>query len=273
MALTGVQEERRRGRLTSWTAAGLVLGILAAANFILSVVPLRFDSSSGHAYSITPSTKKVLSQLQDTLLVRIVFSPDLPAAYQENERYVSDLLSEYKRASHGKVRVELFNPVQTPKNREQAMDFGVIPVQLDVIERDRREVAEKFMGVAFFYGDKHEAIPFVQDVDGLEYEITLRIKKLIDPTKPSIAFLTDGDALALNSEPLEKIAEPLREIYDVKTLSAAMPIPEDVKAVWWISPRAVSSGTVHENIKAFLARGGALGLLVDQFDVNVAQFR
>ena len=165
---TPVQNERRRFQLSSWSGALIVLGILAAANFVLSALPMRLDTSSGHAYSVSPATKQVLGRLDDTLLVRIVFSRQLPPVYKVTERYLNDLLSEYKRASHGKVRVEVFDPGLSPKNRELAIDYGVVPIQLDVMERDRREVAERFMGVSFSYGDKTEAIPFVQDAQNLE---------------------------------------------------------------------------------------------------------
>lgn len=266
-------QTRRKFQLVSWSGAALVLGIIAAGNFAISIFPVRIDTSAEQSYSISPATKQLLSKLEDRLVVRIAFSKDLPPVYKLNQRYVSDLLFEYQRASHGKIRVEYLDPSQSPKARERALSLGIIPVQLDVMERDRREVAEKFMGLSFSYGDKSDAIPFVQDVQSLEYEISVRIRKLIDPTKPVVALLMNGNALTLDSRSLDALAEPLREIYDVRVGDATDPIPENVKAVWWIAPSTPSAPAVQKNLNAYLARGGSVGVMVDQYDVNVSQFR
>lgn len=262
----------KRFHLLSWTGAAVVLAILAAGNYALSVFPFRLDTSAGRSYSISPASRELLGKLEDRLLVRVVFSRDLPPVYKLNERYVTDLLSEYRRASGGKVRVERLDPAASPKNRELAMDYGVVPVQLDVMERDRREVAEKFMGVSFTYGGRTEAIGFIQDVEGLEYEISLRIRKLIDPSRPVLALLSNGGALTADARSLDALAEPLRQIFDVRTGDANDPIPAEVSTVWWIGPTQASSPTVHANLNAFLARGGSVGLMIDSHDVNVSQF-
>ena len=271
---TQVQAERRRFQLFSLTGAFLVLGILAAANFVLSIVPLRLDTSSGGAYSVSRATKSVLNKLDDTLVVRVVFSRELPPVYKLNEQYLIDLLTEYRRASHGKIRVEYFDPGASPKNRELAIDYGVVPVQLDVMERDRHEVAERFMGVSFFYGDKTEAVPFIQDVQNLEYEITVRIKKLIDPTKRVIGFVgnsgASGPGYGKSYEPMQK---PLEDLYEIRPVDASKPIDPDVRALWWLAPVDVSSPAVTANLVDFVKRGGSLGLMVDTHEVNVGQFR
>jgi len=271
---TRVQSERRRFQLFSLTGALLVLAILATANFVLSVAPVRVDTSAGGAYSVSRATKSVLDKLDDTLIVRVVFSRELPAVYKLNERYVTDLLSEYRRASHGKIRVEYFDPGASPKSRELAIDYGIVPVQLDVMERDRHEVAERFMGIAFFYGDRSEAVPFVQDVQNLEYEITVRIKKLIDPTKPVIGFVgnsgASGPGFGKSFEPMKK---PLEDLYEIRPVDASQPIPKEIRALWWLGPVDASSAAVTANLAQFVRDGGSIGLMVDTHMVNVGQFR
>src|SRR5581483_3859496 len=243
--------------------AALVLAILVVANFVFTVLPVRIDTSEGGAYSVSRATRSVLSKLDDTMVVRVVFSRDLPPVYKLNQRYLIDLLSEYRRASHGKIRVEYFDPGASPKNREEAIDSGIVPVQLDVLERDRREVAERFMGVAFFYGDKSEAIPFVQDVQNLEYEITVRIKKLVDPQKRVIGFVSNGGALAPGSQTFEPLRKPLEDLYEIRTLNAESPIDPSIRSVWWLAPVLASSPTVISNLKAYVNGGGSLGLMAD----------
>ncbi len=70
--LTDVQKQRRKLKVFSWTGAGLLAVIVIILNFVVSYVPLRWDTSSGNAYSISSGTKSLLQKLDDTLLVRIM---------------------------------------------------------------------------------------------------------------------------------------------------------------------------------------------------------
>lgn len=270
--LSNVQKERRRFRHYSWSGALLVAAIAATANFVISYVPIRLDISSGGVYSISAGSKEILKKLDDTLVVKVVFSSQLPAVYKLNQTYLTDLLSEYKRASHGKIRVEYVDPSQSPKAREEAIGLGIAPVQLDVRERDRREVKECFMGVGFLYGDKREAIPIVQDTANLEYDVTVRFKRLLVPEKTTLGFISNGGALTMASQSLQTLAGPLRQLYEVEDVDLSKPVPPAVKALWLIAPTAPLDDKMIANLNDYANAGGFLGLLLNRVDVQIERF-
>ena len=72
--------------------------------------------------------------------------------------------------------------------KEDAQKSGIQPVQLQVIENDNLEVKRVYMGMVFMYEDERETIPVIQTTTGLEYEITTKIKKLVDTNKETIAI-------------------------------------------------------------------------------------
>lgn len=47
-----------------------------------------------------------------------------------------------------------------------------------VVENDKFEVREVYMGLVFHYMDKTETIPVVQNTQGVEYDITSTLKKI-----------------------------------------------------------------------------------------------
>lgn len=272
--LSAIQHARRRFRIYSWSGALLVAAIVVAINFVVSYVPLRVDTSSGGAYSISEGSRGILKKLDDAMVVKVVYSSQLPPVYKLNETYLLDLLSEYKRASNGRLRIERVDPGAGPKAKEEAISFGVAPVQLDVRERDRREVKECFMGVAFLYGDKREAIPVIDETANLEYEITRRLKRLIDPTKVTLGFVMNGHALTpLNSKSLEGLAGPLKQLYEIENVDLAQPVPPQIKSLWIIAPSIALDTVAVTNLRAYSASGGFVGIFLNRHAVDIQRFR
>lgn len=266
-------KERSSKLVYSGIGALIVTGIVLVVNFILGYVPMRLDTSEGKIYSLTEGSKGVLKKLDDNLIVKIVFSRDLPPPYNLNKNYVEDILAEYRRASGGRIKLEYVDPAASDKLKNDLMVSGVFPVRLDVREKDRREVKECFMGILFLYQDRHEAIPFVQNPQGLEYEITQRIKRLIDPVKPKIGIVINGGALDFSGEQLKTVGEFANQLYDVQKVDLSTAVPTGFKALWLIGPEQKLEAPVLTNLKQWVENGGTLGLLVDRYRVRLEQFQ
>lgn len=266
--------KRRQKQLYSWTGALMVAGIVAVVNIIFSYLPLRLDTSEGRVYSLSKGSKDLLKKLEDPLTMKLIFSSKLPPPYNLNETYVRDLLAEYKRASGGKIRVEYVDPGRSPEAKNQAMQEGVMPVQLDVRERDRRELKECFMGVSMRYQDKRESLPFIQDTQSLEYEISQRIKKLISPERLNIGIVTNGGAQKLTANETLKGVEPfVTQLYGVHEVDLSAPIPPGIKTLWLLGPTEELDAAQLTGLRQWVQGGGTLGLLIDRYDVKLEEFR
>ncbi len=274
MAEQTQQQLRRDIKVYSWTGAFLFAGILLVLNFIVGLFPLRVDLSEGRVYSLSTGTKKLLGSLDDNLIVRLVFSPNLPPPYNLNEKYIRDILSECKRASKGHLRVEFIDPSRSEKEKERAQRDGIYPVEMNVTSKDKFEVQACFMGLALFYQDKKEAIPFIKDTGGFEYELAQRIKRLISAEKPSIGFVTTGGGLTPQSPEFEPLRERIDYLYTVKNidLSTSTPIPSDLKALWVIGPTQAIKPEEFAKLKDWLKFGGSIGFLADRKKVDLQNF-
>src|SRR2546426_663844 len=123
---------RLRAALFSSTGVLLALAILASLNVLFHFFYARLDFSAGGSYSISSGTRTILSRTKDTLVIRAYFTPHLPPPYGLNEQYLRDLLGEYRSAGHGRVRVEFIDPDSGAARRREALQAGVVPVQINI---------------------------------------------------------------------------------------------------------------------------------------------
>src|SRR5689334_501805 len=99
MALTTHQIRQRRLALTSASGLLLLAVILILINLIANWVFFRFDLTQRNAYSLSPASKKLVKEIDDRVIIKAYFTPDLPSPYNTYARYARDLLTEYRAAS------------------------------------------------------------------------------------------------------------------------------------------------------------------------------
>ncbi len=143
----------------------------------------RMDLTSNKVYSLSEASKEVVSTLSEPLTVKVFFNSNLPAPYNNIERYLHDLLEEYSIAGSRYFNYQ-FYPVSGDKNedskqnQEMAASYGIHPVQIQNIEQDEVKFQKAYMGMAFIHGDIIESLPTIQSTNGLEYQITSTIRKM-----------------------------------------------------------------------------------------------
>lgn len=171
----------------------LVLGIVAAINFISHKFPKRLDLTEDREYTLSDSTFQVLERLEDRLTVKLFYSKDLPAPLKPVQEHVSDVLGELKaRARHG-IHIETVEPDLNEEKEHEALSIGISPLQINVIEKDKQEVKKAYMGMALYYQDKREVIPVVAPVQSLEYMIALAVLKLTQKEEPRVGLYAPED--------------------------------------------------------------------------------
>ena len=265
-------DARRKTRLFSATGAVLVLGVLAAANALSQFFFARLDLSAGRAYSISPGTKAVLKSLKDNLVVKVYYTKDLPPPYGLNERYLRDLLAEYKRAGGSRVQVEFQDPEGNDRAKREAVGSGVSPVRLSVMARDKFELKEAFMGLALLYEGKLETIPVVQNPDDFEYDLTRRIKKLSDPTIRTVGFVAGHGEKGPGDPALRDIYRLVEQQMDALDVSLDKPLPAKIDALWIMGPDKPYKPHELERLKAWVNSGRSLGIALDRRSVELRTF-
>jgi len=261
---------KKQQLIFSFTGILILIVIVIFVNLISGYIFLRFDFSRGNIYSISNASKKILKKyLKDKLLVKAYFSKQLPIEYANNRKYLEDLLSEYKTYSGGKIKIEFIDPLEAKDRTSEANSLGIPPLKFTMIERDKYEVKEGYMGLAFLYGDKTEIIPVVKEVEGLEYDITSRIKKLVAKNLKTIGFITGHRELDLPPE----INEQLYRNYNSKKIETKDAfIEDDVSCVVILGPKEKYNDKDLFIIEQFLMQGKTVGFFINLFDVDLNRF-
>lgn len=160
----------------------ILLNLIARDNFI------RFDLTDTKMYSLSSSSKSIVSKVDDLLTMKVYFSDNLPNQLGNTRRFLQDILEEFSAYSDNNIRFFFHNPESDKDLVDQARKDGIQPVQMQVIENDKVEIKKVYLGMILLFEDKKEIIPVIQTTAGLEYLISTKIKSLIDIDKKTVGL-------------------------------------------------------------------------------------
>src|SRR5262245_14477729 len=129
------QKTQARAANASTTFLILGAGILVLANVLGVFLHLRADATEKRLFSLSPGSMRLASSLKDRMEIVAYFSPDLPPPHNATERYVRDLLIEYRDASKGKIAVRFVHP-EKDEDKQAAERDNVQRVQDQKLEAD-----------------------------------------------------------------------------------------------------------------------------------------
>ena len=224
----------------------------------------RYDLTDTKMYSLSSSTEQVIKKIDDLLNIKVYFSENLPGEYGNNRRYLQDILEEYAAISKGNIRFEFYVPDSDEELEKEAQKSGVQPVQLQVIEKDEAVVKKVFMGVAIYFEDKREVIPVVLSTTGLEYEITTRIKKLVEKNKKFVGIVNLDDEVQTNT-----FSQILRQRYEVRPIDLANEIPNNINVLILTGVKDSLDANHYGNLKSFMDKGGNTFVALNPISVDL----
>ncbi len=203
------------------TAVILVVGIVIFVNYIAGRFSARLDLTEDKVYSLAEATQKILNRLEDRLTIKLYFSEDLPAAMQPNKQQIMDTLSEFAARSPRPIIIEFVNPTLNEERENETQTMGIMPVELNVREKDKIEVKKIYLGMAIYYRDKREVIPVVKEPQNLEYALDLSLLRLVRETEPTVAVYmgANEDRYQLLGQLIEPVGKLEATTLDEKKLN------------------------------------------------------
>ncbi len=177
----------------------------------------RIDLTGNKVYSLSPVSKKVAATLTEPLTIKVFFTKDLPAPHNTTEMYLRDLLNEYALQNKSKFKVRFYNvSAETEglndaarENQQMAREYGIQPVQIQIVEQDELKFKQAYMGLVMIHGDIIERIPTITSTDGLEYKLTTAIQKLNHKVSALLALDQKVRVTVLLSSSFYKVAPML----------------------------------------------------------------
>jgi len=182
----------RRGLIT---ATVLIAANLLAANLWLNKVNgLRLDLTENREYSLSQTSRDLINNLADPLILRGYFSEKTHPLLSPLVPRIKDLMQEYAIASNGRVKVDFVDPKYDPAQEAEAnQQYGIKPVPFQVAGRYEASVVNSYFNILVKYGDQHVVLGFNDIIEvqpradgqidvrlrNLEYDLTKSIKKTV----------------------------------------------------------------------------------------------
>ncbi len=164
----------------------LYLAVIILINIVGITLFFRADLTRDKIYSLSDASKDVVATLSEPLSIKVFFSKNLPAPHNNTERYLRDLLDEYASRGGKFFNYSFYNVTpeegtltqKADENRNMAKDYGIQPVQIQIMENDEVKFKNAYMGLVIIHGDLIEKIEAITSTDGLEYKMTTAIRKM-----------------------------------------------------------------------------------------------
>jgi ABC-2 type transport system permease protein len=201
------------------------LAVVVLINIAGTTLLLRFDLTKEKVYSISKASRRVVSTLSEPLTINVFFTKNLPAPYNNTERYLRDLLQEYSNYANSYFNYRFYDvspeegdiSLEAKENQALARSYGIQPVQLQAIEKDEVKFQKAYMGLVLIHGDLIERIPTITSIQGLEYRLTMAMQKLNNKISALLALKGKIKIRLFLSSSLEQVAPYIR-LKDLPTL-------------------------------------------------------
>ena len=191
--------------------------LLAVINLLLMNVwmgdlrGLRADLTQQREYTLSATTKDLLGNLQEPLLIRAYISERSHPLLGPLRPQVEDMLREYGVAGGSKVTAEVVDPATDPELEAEAnQSYGIQPTPFQVEGRYEASVINAYFNILVRYGDQDVVLNFQDLIDvqpnrsggmdvglrNLEYDLTSAAKKVV------YGFQSAGAVLAALDQPV-----------------------------------------------------------------------
>jgi ABC-type uncharacterized transport system involved in gliding motility auxiliary subunit len=228
----------RQARYGTLAAASIlvVLGILAAINYLAERHNKRWDLTAANQYTLSDQTKKIVQGLTKPVRVTVF-------ARTEDFNRFRPRIEEYQYLSK-QLEVEYIDPEKRPSMAERLKDSALGTVVLEYEGRVQRVTSEQ------------------------EQDLTNGLIKVLQATQPKIYFVQghgERDITGSAGDGYGGIAEELKgDNFAIESLVLLQQdIPADASVVVLAGPKSDLLEPEIAKLKALLAKGGKLLVLID----------
>ncbi len=192
----------------------IYLIVVVLINCVGITLFFRIDLTKNGVYSLSEASKAAVKSLSDPLTIKVFFTENLPAPYNNIEQYLRDLLEEYRATGSRYFNYQFYNVTpaddtgadKTAENRKIAESFGIPSVQIRVVEKDEVKFKTGYMGLVIIHGDMVEKIPTITSTDRLEYQLTTAMRKLNNKISTLVSLDGKVEARLFISPSIRKVA-------------------------------------------------------------------
>lgn len=209
--MTANRKNIRRG---SFMQLAIGLAIIVVINLIGSFAFYRLDLTADKRYTLSPSTRKMLKELDGVVIFKVYLEGEFPAGFQRLRNETREMLNQF-RAYSNNIQFQFIDP-SSGKDKDQLDEMymqlaksGLNATDLQVKEKSGTSRKIIFPGALVSYKGKELPMDLLltqvgkppaevlnNSVQSLEFGLINVIRKLSVTEKPKIAFIEGHGELA-----------------------------------------------------------------------------
>lgn len=215
-----------------------IVALLIALNIAASYFHGRWDLTAEKRYTLAPSTRTLLKNLDAPVTIEVYLKGNYPAGFRQLADATRELLEEFQQYGGNNIRFSFVNPgTELPDSmrmryQDTLMSKGILPFNLQVQEDSKDAYAERliFPGALLTYKGQENGINLLKSQGGLdpmqalnsseallEYKFAHAIYQLQQPERPLVGYmLGHGEPEGSN---VYDALKTLHEIYQVDTIN------------------------------------------------------
>ena len=174
----------------------IIITALSIIAFILAMMVtnrfwLRLDLTRNRTHTISQVSRNLHREIHDPVHITFYISDRLRTMIPAPGE-IEDTLREYVAHSRGRIRLTVRDPVRAGRARI-VEELGLAPRQVRSVDRDQASLVTVYSGIVIEYLDRVEVLPWVISTETLEYDLTSRIRAMINNVDLMIGVIV-GDS-------------------------------------------------------------------------------
>ena len=276
----------------TFSRVGGALLLLLVINYIAEQWHSRIDLTQDKRYTLSETTRKTLSQIQQPLVIDVLLKGNIPTEFKKLQTEAVQLLEEYTAANDHLI-VNFVNPLEDEPNADAAIqnliNNGLQPLQIAQTEAGKSSVEYIFPWAVISDGKRVEKVRLFIDklgttdqervqnsVQRLEYNLTDALHKFTVKKQKKIAILRSNGTL--EDVYLYDFLKTAREYYFIAPFtldSVATNAEKTLKdlekfdLLLVAKPTSPFSDEQKQVIDQYIMNGGRVLWLIDQVNVSL----
>lgn len=273
-------------KLGSFLVLANALALVVLTNLLASWYFFRIDLTEEKRFTIKEPTRDLLRSLEEDVYIEVYLEGELNPSFSRLKKSIQETLEEFRLYSHNHIRYTFVDPAaaQGAKAQNEFMqdliNKGITPTDV-VDKRDGQTVTRRiFPGAVLSYGGMETGVMLLkgnkartpdeeinQSIEGLEYEFSNAIYKLVNDDRRRVGFVTghgELDSLAIAS-----LNNALLEVYDVFKVNLNRSDLSTYQVLIIAKPRTQFTEPEKYALDQFIMKGGKVLFLLDRLEASM----
>ena len=190
----------------------IIFIIIISVNVISNFFSFDIDLTEEKKYTLSDNSKKILSQVDDILTIKVYLEGELPTGFQMLSSSINDFLINCKN-ENSQIQFEFINPNDNNESKKQEIftqlqSQGLFPTDLTIKKTSETSRKIIFPGAIMYFKEKRESVNLLENnfslspqeninnsIENVEFHLISTINKILNNRKDNIAFLKGNGEL------------------------------------------------------------------------------